>query len=221
MYNENNIYSQSHEEEIALKFFNGEVGTVLDIGANDGKTLSNSLRLIELGWYGIMVEPSPKAFERLNKLHKDNNKVAVFNYAIDEDGESVLHESGGLSTNRFQRKDISLVSTLLDKEVKRWDRWTRKGKITWEDIKVKTWSFKTLLENSPFKKFDYITIDTEGKDFDILKQMDLKELGCRLLCVEVVYQGDREMYVDYLTPLGYTLCRKTKDNIFFKNDNIQ
>ena len=42
------MYSQNQEEQIILDYFNDvKVGHVLDIGANDGKTFSNSLALIE------------------------------------------------------------------------------------------------------------------------------------------------------------------------------
>ncbi len=56
-------YTQNNEEQIFIDYFKNQNPSelcVLDIGANDGKTFSNSLRLIELGWSAILIEPSPK-----------------------------------------------------------------------------------------------------------------------------------------------------------------
>ena len=44
------MYSQNNEEQVILDYFGNKIGNLLDIGANDGITLSNSRKLIELGW---------------------------------------------------------------------------------------------------------------------------------------------------------------------------
>ena len=55
-------YSQNGEQKIILEYFQDKYkGKVLDIGANDGITLSNSRALIEKGWDGVLIEPAPSA----------------------------------------------------------------------------------------------------------------------------------------------------------------
>jgi hypothetical protein len=58
------MYSQNHEDDIILMYFKSKVYpleiakhefTLLEIGANDGKTFSNSLRLIEAGFKAVLV----------------------------------------------------------------------------------------------------------------------------------------------------------------------
>src|SRR5262245_12533077 len=44
------LYSQNDEEGIIAGYFGGRTGTLLDIGAYDGVSFSNSRRLIESGW---------------------------------------------------------------------------------------------------------------------------------------------------------------------------
>lgn len=58
-------YSQNGEQEAILKIFGESEGRFLDIGAYDGKTFSNTLALIERGWSGVLIEPSPNAFMAL------------------------------------------------------------------------------------------------------------------------------------------------------------
>ena len=55
-------YSQNGEQLIIEKYFGDFKGILLDIGANDGETLSNSRSLIKKGWQAVLVEPSESAF---------------------------------------------------------------------------------------------------------------------------------------------------------------
>jgi FkbM family methyltransferase len=79
------MYSQNNEDEIVAKFFaDAKFGecNLLDVGANDGKTFSNSLYLIEQGWSGVLLEPSPKAFALLEEQHHGNENVKLINVGI-------------------------------------------------------------------------------------------------------------------------------------------
>lgn len=51
------MYSQNDEEAIIMRYFANRTGRLLDIGAADGMTNSNSLALIERGWRAVLVEP--------------------------------------------------------------------------------------------------------------------------------------------------------------------
>lgn len=64
------MYSQRDEEPVILEYFAGrDNGRVLDIGAYDGKTFSNTLALIERGWGGTLIEASAGPFEAMCRLH--------------------------------------------------------------------------------------------------------------------------------------------------------
>src|SRR3990167_7663552 len=89
------IYSQNNEQILIEKYFGNYKGTLLDIGANDGVTLSNSYALIQRGWRGSLVEPSPKAFEILKETHRTKEGIFCFNAAIcDKTADMTLYESG-------------------------------------------------------------------------------------------------------------------------------
>lgn len=168
--------SQNNEEQIVLEYFKGTTGALLDIGANDGYTFSNSLTMIKNGWSACLVEPSEKVFPKLVSLHLDNPRVQCLNVAIGDDlGEVEFHESGG----KLIPGSNSLLSTCKKSELSRWG--------TSEDFKVTTCemvSFKTMMLESDFKTFRFVSIDAEGYDLFILKQIDLDEIGCECICVE-------------------------------------
>lgn len=201
------MQSQNKEDYLLLDIFK-EQGTLLDIGANDGKTLSNSFCLIEKGWKACMVEPSSLAFERLQKNHGENKNVHLFNYAItDHDGEATFYESGYIRINS-REDNISLVSTLNKEWV---PRWKKKAYFTEKMVPCKT--FISFLEDSPYKQFDFITIDTEGEDLKILKQMDLKALGCKVICVEHDHYKEADDYLSYCAQFGMKELARTKTNL--------
>lgn len=170
--------SQNNEEQLIIDYFRGRVGTALDIGANDGITLSNSYAAIMRGWSGVLVEPSPEAFDRLSDLYADNDKVECIMAAIGTmNARMDLHDSG----EHLGTGDVALLSTLLSSERVKWEM--SGNTFTLDECDVIT--FQTLLDaHTRRKHFDLITIDAEGMDLDILRQMDLTALGCDMLIIE-------------------------------------
>jgi FkbM family methyltransferase len=170
------MYSQNNEEQVINDYFNGLKGTLLDLGANDGKTFSNSLKLIEKGWGAVLVDASPVAFDKLCKLHSVNNKVLCFNYAIgNSKGKVLLKESG---SHLKDKSDVSLLSSIDEQETTRW----KKAGVVFNDVEVDMISYLDLCKIAGINEFDFITIDCEGLDLDILKQIDLTNTS--LICIE-------------------------------------
>lgn len=168
------MYSQNNEEQVILDYFKELKGNLLSIGENDGKTLSNALALIELGWKAVLVEPSPTAFKKLSDLHKANPDVTLCNVAIGKaDGKAILSES----KHHFPDKsDVALLSTLIPAEKERW------FKVDFTDVEVDVVTYPTFISTLEDKDFDFISIDAEGMDYDILTQIDLTYTKC--LCIE-------------------------------------
>lgn len=208
-------YSQGNEEGLIKNYFakqelNSATLTVLSCGENDGKTLSNSLACIERGWQATLIEPSEKCFKKLTKLHQDNGKVECFNLAIGkENGTAKFYESGEHAKNMYG-ENHSLLSSLKHDETIKWKYETFTEKL------VTVLDFKTLLLHSKYKKFELISIDCEGVDYDILTQIDLIEIGCKMLIVE--YNGDlneQMKFVEYANKYGMNLLAKTYQNLIF------
>lgn len=151
-------YSQNGEDKIVLRHLNKESGTVLDIGAGDGKTFSNSLALIERGWKGILIEPSPRAFAKLLELHGGNPNVTLLNAAVGvEDRIVKFYESG----------DSLYSTTKSDQAV----TWTSRG-MKYTQYWVPQISPKTLT-NQLGACANVLSIDIEGASFDVLCQCPL------------------------------------------------
>lgn len=198
------MFSQSNEEEIIKRYFGNHIGTFLDLGANDGITLSNTFYLHLQKWVGTLVEPSPEAFKRLETNYLGTEDTLINAAVSDFNGEAILHHSGA----HIGDNDVSLLSTLSDESKKRW------SKESFTDITVPVINFEVMLGISKLKTFDFISIDTEYTELLILPQMDLQALGCRLLCVE--WNGkDQDKFDAIVLPQGYKLIHKNAENLIY------
>lgn len=200
--------SQNNETEVVLKYFNGRKGTVLEIGANDGITLSNSYDLIQRGWSAVLVEPS-SIFEELKSLYEGHPRVVLHNIAIGKnEGMLKFYESKPkLNTGEGR----ALLSTGVEKELERWPdvefSVTEVPVITFESFKEK---------HDKGIKFDYISIDVEGLDLDVLLQIDLNEAGCDCLCIE---HNDNAalagQFGQYCEKFGMKEIHRNPENVIF------
>jgi FkbM family methyltransferase len=164
-------YSQNKEQEHILSYFDGRIGTFLDLGANDGKTFSNTYALAQLGWSGLCVDASPKAFKALQETHKGHGNIRCMNLALaNECGPVTLHEASD-----------TLLSSLDPQQRETWKEYN----FDWNTVQVEGVTFSVLMErNKTFPTFDFISMDIEGMDIDILKQINLHAYGVQLLCIE-------------------------------------
>lgn len=185
-------FAQNREDLIVLNYFNGHKGDILSIGENDGTTFSNARLLIQQGWGAYLVEPSPVAFELLRLLYRDTPMVRLFNVAISTSNgkgwfyESAEHVKGG--------NDVALVSSLHTHEVSKW------ADVKFKKIEVDFVTFKDFMVPIQSAKFDFISIDAEGSDWDILQQIDLKQVGCKCLCIE--HNSKAELLFNYRKHAG-------------------
>lgn len=169
-------YAQNLEDKEIAYWFGNFNGTLLSIGENNGIFLSNAYALIQRQWNAVLVEPAPKAFIELQKLYSQNKNVICLNVAVGEENKQVDFWDSGTHLNAG---DTSLLSTVNDMDKKKWEATTE-----FEKIKVQMVKFDNLLHLSGHKKFDFIAIDCEGNDIIVLRQMNLKMLGCKVVIVE-------------------------------------
>lgn len=199
-------YSQNSEQEVILKYFGGFVGAFLDLGSNDGVTLSNTRALADRGWSGCFVEPSPVAFSKLKSLYEKEKKgrFYMYNCAVgNHNGVATLHDSGSL----LKVGDSGLVSTLVPAEKKRFERL-----LDYHEVEVKVFRWKTLLNRMTIKKFEFISIDCEGLDADILDQIDVSETQC--VCIE--WNGHHDLKERFSNKLeGFRIIYTSGENLIF------
>jgi FkbM family methyltransferase len=172
-----------------LKF--KEHGFFVEFGATNGIDGSNTYMLEKFfGWRGILAEPAKKWHNELQK----NRPLAKLEYNCvwrDSNSKFLFREipdAPGLSTiSGFENSDLHANS--------------RKHGYTY---KVKTISLNDMLEkyNAP-KVIDYISIDTEGSEYEILMNFNFNQYKSRIITVEHNYNGNRNSINSLLQNQGY------------------
>jgi FkbM family methyltransferase len=202
-------FAQNREDILISEYFGNYNGTLLDIGSNDGLTFSNSRLLILKGWSACLVEPSDWAFNELVDLYDKTtyaSRVSLLNYAIGQtSGVHRFYESDTL----LNKQDKALVSTLHQSEIDRWE-----GKVKFKETEISVITFEELLTYMPLQPIDFISIDCEGEDLAILKQIDLDRIGCKCVCVE--FNGVNEQaYWDVMRLFEFKLLHKNGENLIY------
>lgn len=198
------MYSQNREEEVILKYFDGHVGTFVDLGANDGITFSNTRALAERGWKGVLIEPDPAAFLKLKELYKGHKGIYCYDYAISgHNGKAMLQTSSSL----LKKGDMGLVSTFHGSEMDRF-----KSVVTYEPVEVKTFKWKTAINRWQIKSFNFISLDIEGDELNVLPDIDLSE--AKLVCIE--FNGKPDLKIEYEKYLnGFKLLYTSGENLIY------
>lgn len=192
------MYSQNNEEAIILKFFGeGFKGTFLEIGAFDGIHESNTRRLFELGWRGVLVEPSPEQFSKLVLLYGNEPRATLVNAAVSH--------TPGLEYFHYSHYWASTLSEPL-------------VKLCPEHFTEKLGFWVNTIGLQPLRKwlpYDFISIDAEDRDWEICHGMDPSFLaGCRMICVEHQRHADSE-WRELFAPFGLNLHAVTHENRIF------
>lgn len=165
----NLIKSQLYQDIFAvLMVGNNYDKTFLEFGATDGLELSNTYLLENnCGWTGVLCEPSPQWHDILKK-NRPNTKIVT---------ECIWNISD--KKLRFFVSDVGVLSTL--EEFKESDKLSIPGntKLRIEKgnlVTVNTISLNELIEKEfNGKSPSYISIDTEGSEYEILKAFDFKK----------------------------------------------
>jgi len=193
------MYSQNNEEAVIGKHFSGFVGRFLEIGAHDGKTFSNTLRLVEQGWSGVCVEASPVVFPKLLELHRHNSKIALVNAPVSA-GPSQL-------VTWYDSNGDGVSSTSLD-HVKRWESGSG---VRFTPFSVYTMPLQALLDAYGYD-FNFVNIDVESTNLDLFNAMPwplLKQL--KLVCVE--HDRNVEHMLNVLNPYDFRLVDLNAENL--------
>jgi len=203
-------YSQLNQDLNVLNFYNNKRnGFYIEIGANDGITLSNTYLLAtKYGWKGICVEPISKIFEL---LCKNRPYASCCNNAVySQSGKEIIFDIS--NDNNL----LSGISTHIDhfKEVVDNNK---------TQIVVKTITLNDLLQkyNSPLF-IDYMSLDTEGSELEILKSVDLTKYIFGLIDVEHNYVEPRRSEIRKLLQAnGYIFMKENQWDDCYKHSSIK
>ncbi|MDQ6962941.1 MAG: FkbM family methyltransferase [Mariprofundaceae bacterium] len=168
-------YSQCGEDLIVRYVFDVlgiDKPSYLDIGAHHPYFLNNTALFFEQGSRGVNIEADPQLIHRFHKDRKEDTNLNI----------GMATES---SVMDFFVMSPPTLSTFSQEEAQRYEQ-EAGHKIT-STISVQVQTFSEVVD-SYFKGIspDFVSLDVEGLDYDILKSIDFSVYRPRVFCIETI-----------------------------------
>jgi len=193
-------YAGEGEDLILEKLFSGKKkGFYVDVGCYHPIVGSNTYKFFKKGWTGINIDPDPMTMKKFNKFRK---KDINLNYGISNDGRELTYymfEESAINSfsEEFYKERVSIGRNFLGER------------------QIKTTTLKNIFDKYLEKgqSIDFLDIDAEGFDLEVLQSNDWSKYKPHVILVE-----DQNSEVDslndlptfrFLKPLGYRLVAKT------------
>jgi FkbM family methyltransferase len=203
-------YSQINQDRIAdFTLSRKAKGVFLDIGAHDGITFSNTYFFEkERDWTGICIEPNPNVFQKLianrhciceNCAITTEEKQMVYRKV---DGPYFLEMLGGI----LEFMDTEHIE-IINREIVNYPE------CNIEDIPIECKRLDPLLSQYSVNKIDYLSIDTEGSEYEILQSLNFDKLNIRLMSVE---RSKDSQVRNLLSRKGYKCYSVGFDTFYYK-----
>ena len=202
------FYGQHAEDVyIASLFPSDYIGVCIEVGAYDGSTMSNTYHFEQKGWRALCIEPIPSCFDECRKIRKESINCCIGTIDAEDLNFYIFHIGSNLSAITSLIPDSRLIEShrhLIEKTTL---------------CKVKVRSLNSLLVelNYPIE-IDFISIDTENTELDVLKGLDLNKYNVKLFVIENNY--DEPACGDYLKQYEYTKINRIAVNDFYIKDTL-
>ena len=168
------FFSEAGQDKLIKdKFFkNQRNGFFIEIGAFDGIEGSNCCYFEKYeSWEGIAIEASPKQFQKLQK----NRKCEMINAVIGPEEKEVEFCE---ITEGFTQMSGIYNSSYKDSM----DRIQKKSNSKINLIKTKSTPFNKIIPNN--KIIDFISIDIEGNELDVINSIDFNQYEIKVILLE-------------------------------------
>ena len=187
-------------------------GIYLDVGCHHPLINNNTYLLFKRGWKGINIDLDFSSIDMFNyfRPNDDNQKVAVSN----KKGIAKLF----FFHNRAPKNTLNKSNGLGAKSIK----------------KIKTDTLNNIIKNSKIKinKIDFLSIDVEGSELNVLKGLNFNIYKPKVVCLELINKNFKSFYEQdikdiqkskvykYMINKNYKLANWVHDDLIFISKRI-
>lgn len=189
------VFTAEVERSLVSQFFDRRDGVFVEVGAFDPVFQSQTYHLEISGWRGVLIEPEPSQADHLRK----SRRASVFEVAC------VAPEAAGRAARLWSRRGLS---TLRFREKQ------AEGGVV---VSVACATLDQVLDDAGLDHVDFLSIDVEGSEPDVLRGFDFARFRPDLILVD-----DRERFGETTRLMArnrYRLVRRTGHNGWFVPKN--
>jgi FkbM family methyltransferase len=187
---------QAGEGELIWEFFGrNAAGFFVEVGANDPQNGSQTWFLEQRGWRGILVEPLSRFYEPLKAARPGSRVVQAACGPPGHPAKAELFVGENSEHSSLQPNLVDADTCYVQKET------------------VRVLTLDEVLAETGNPAVDFVSIDVEGLQLEVLKGFDLQRHRPALLFVEdhlLNWQTHR-----YLSRRGYGLVKRTQLNNWY------
>lgn len=201
--------SQDGQDKFLVdNFFHGyKDGFFVDVGAHDGKTINNTVYFENvLNWKGINIEPNINVYKSLilNRPKCINLNCAVSN----KDGvsEFILNTGYTEMISGLKENYHPLHYRRLENEIK-----TKGGESSVMNVVTK--KLATIFETYNIDHVNYLSIDVEGAEFEVIKSIDFDKVFIDIIGFENNYNDSTMPIINYLIQKDYLLIESCANQL--------
>jgi len=204
---------------ISYIFRNKRKGIFIDIGCNHPVYNNNTYLLYKKGWRGINIDLDEKSINLFNTFRKSDLNIKQ---AISSKAEEVdlyfYHNKSPINTIN---KDLVNFHKTKPKQIK----------------KIETKTLNSIIMKTPFanEKIDFMNIDVEGHELNVLKGFDLKKYSPTIIVIEYLDLNVKKLEITnfnlqniinseiykYMINNNYTLVNWIHSDLVFVNNNYR
>ncbi len=208
-------YSQCGEDlilEHLFQYLRVEQPSYLDIGAHHPTFLSNTYRFYLKGCSGVCVEPDPVLFEPLRAARPRDVCLNV-GVGTSEAGEAEFYVMSARTLNTFSKEDAERYQSYGTHRIQ-------------EVARLPLLPVNSILEKYFASRPDFVSLDVEGLDFEILESFDFSKFRPPAFCVETLtYAEDNTQektkeVIDLMSSRGYFVYADTYINTIFVDEEM-
>jgi FkbM family methyltransferase len=180
------------ETRLVWDFFDKKTsGIFVEVGANHPKDANQTWFLEQQGWSGLLVEPNPELFKLLCEQRPRSRAVQA----------AVGSQSGEVELLLgVDHQHSTLVPTLGDP-------------MSGKKVKVPLRTLDSILREAGVTVIDFLSIDVEGMELQVLQGLNLEKYAPRLILMEE-HRRDYSKH-NHLRQHGYRLVRRTGRNNWY------
>jgi len=199
-------YSQSGEDMILDTIFcKVNKGVYIDVGANNPYIHSNTYFFYRKEWRGVNIDALPGSMKFFKKIRPQdiNIEAAISN----DEKELTYYMFNSSSFNTFCDKDVEKI-----KEVTK----------LIGSKKIKTIKLEKILDSLKLQNIDFLSIDVEGMDYDVLKSNNWNKYRPKVIVTEYFSKRldliNNDKVYQFLIEIGYRfLCNSCVNAFYIEN----